>query len=158
MHKIYTIVNNPRGTLYSKLLLYSLKTCKTFILVLRPTVFVNNSAKNAIDELKPYLIEKCAQSEWPGTKLLDSIALVYYFDLNKDSAEYLSNASTDLFSWLLPNLPEDLCLLRDNGNPWLVSTSHEKDAYLELTVAEKEELKRAIPDLVLKESTIPTKD
>jgi hypothetical protein len=151
MQKIYTIVNNPRGTLYSKLLLYSLKTCKTFILVLQPTIFVNNSAKNVIDELRPYLIEKCAQSEWPGTKLLDSTALVYYFDLNKDSAEHLSKASTDLYSWLLPNLPEDLCLIKDDGNPWLVTISHEKDAYLLLSEEEKNDLLLEIPELVVKE-------
>jgi hypothetical protein len=96
-------------------------------------------------------LEKCAQSEWPGTKLLDSTALVYYFDLNKDSAEHLSKASTDLYSWLLPNLPEDLCLIKDDGNPWLVTISHEKDAYLLLSEEEKNDLLLEIPELVVKE-------
>lgn len=155
---MYTLVSEPRGELYSKLLFYSLKLCKSFLLVIRPTVAVKNSAKNVIDELKPYLIEKKAQSEWPGTKLMDGEALVYYFHLNEESVKYLSHISDSLYSWLHPDLPEDLCLLRSDNKQWLVTIPHEKDSYIELTEEEKIELQKSIPELKLNEDNFKKVD
>lgn len=149
MSKIYTLVHEPRGELYSKLLFYSLKICNSFILVIRPTVAIKNSAKNVIDELKPYLIEKSAQSEWPGTKLIDGEALVYYFQLNEGSVKYLLHISESLYSWLHPDLPEDLCLLRPDKTPWLVTIPYERDGYFEITEEERGELQESIPELIV---------
>ncbi|MCL6592265.1 MAG: hypothetical protein K6U80_20260 [Firmicutes bacterium] len=55
--------------------------------------------------------------------------------------------SKKISDWKQPKLPEDLCLLRDNGTPWLISIAHENDMYLEISIEEKEALINNIPDI-----------
>ena len=149
---IYTLVTEPKNELYSKLLIKALKSCNSFIFVVRPTISTEKSVQKIIDDLQQYLIKKSAESEWPGTKLINDTALVYKFQLNKETTQYLVNVSSSLYSWLQPDFPEDLCLLRENGKPWLTTISHEKDAYLLLSEEEKEEILTEIPELILKEA------
>ena len=44
-----------------------------------------------------------------------------------------------------PELPQDLCLLRGNDDPWLVTIAHETDGYLRLSPEEKLRLVEALP-------------
>jgi hypothetical protein len=55
-----------------------------------------------------------------------------------------------LFSWLAPNLPEDLALMRPDGNVWLASIAHEMDAYVELADEEHRTLTARLPSLELR--------
>jgi len=65
--------------------------------------------------------------------------------------EVLTKSASGLYDWVQPSLPEDLCLLRPDETPWLVTISHERDAYLVLDAKEHVELVREIPELTLKE-------
>jgi hypothetical protein len=51
-----------------------------------------------------------------------------------------------LFEWVTVG-PEDPCFFRANGQVLLVTTSHERDAYMYLTEAEHETLERDFPNL-----------
>jgi hypothetical protein len=152
MKYIYTFINEPNGKTYTNLIRYSLKFCSSFLLILRPSVLIESSGLKIINELQPYLIKKSVESEWPGTKLLGNDAVVYNFKLNSETVEFLTYITSSLYSWLQPNLPEDLCLLTDEGDPWLVTISHEKDGYLRVSDEEKENIIKEIPELVLKKS------
>jgi hypothetical protein len=77
------------------------------------------------------------KTEWPGTTLYEGeTALVDEYSLTWDSAEVLADAADRLYAWVQPTLPEDLSILRSDGEAWLVSIGHEKEAFLCLTAEE----------------------
>jgi hypothetical protein len=149
--KTFDIITEPKDETYRKLILHSLNYCDSFFLIIRPTVSVKETVHKIINELQPYLIEKSAKSELPGIKLHNDSALVYKFHLNKETTNYLIKVASKLYSWQLPDLPEDLCLLGKNGEPWLTTISYESDSYLVITEDEKKEILKEIPGLVLEE-------
>lgn len=57
--------------------------------------------------------------------------------------EVLKGCAQSVFEWLQPALPEDLCLLRDNGAPLLTTIAHEKLALLELSASDRASLLRS---------------
>jgi hypothetical protein len=59
----------------------------------------------------------------------------------------LKKATNALYGWVQPELPEDLCLLRDEKEAWLVSIAHERDSYLCLSEDERSRLLDALPQL-----------
>jgi hypothetical protein len=61
--------------------------------------------------------------------------------------EQLALAADGLFDWVEPRLPEDPCLLREDGTAWLTTIAHERDAYFTLTPEERDQLLREVPDL-----------
>ena len=69
--------------------------------------------------------------------------------MRPETAKILGEAVEGLFDWIEPELPEDLCILRPDGSPWLVTISHEQDAYFQLSDKEKGELTELVPDLRL---------
>jgi hypothetical protein len=52
-----------------------------------------------------------------------------------------------LYAWCQPERPENLCLLRSDGSPWMVSIAADRIAYLELTPFEKLLVGRSAPAL-----------
>ena len=69
------------------------------------------------------------------------------YDFVDGSADILVKAADGLFDWLEPRLPEDLCLLRSDGSPWLVTITHERDAYFVMSREEGLLLTSHIPSL-----------
>lgn len=145
----YNIVHQPQGDLYRRLIETALRRCTGFLVVVRKTVTLAVSARRTLKELDPFLEGTSEQAEWPGTQLTDGRAAVSRYRLNRDSAVVLSQAANGLYGWLQPELPEDLCLLRADGTPWLVTISHERDAFLVLASDEFDALRSALPDLQL---------
>lgn len=148
MKNIYSLVNEPVGDTYKKLILFALKYCDNFLFVKHHRKFESESVKNLIKALEPYLIIQKESNEWPGTISVEK-ATVYQYRLTSESADILINYANGLYSWNQVDLPEDLCLIRPDGNPWLVSITYEKDGYLELTEGEKQDLVKEIPELIL---------
>jgi hypothetical protein len=85
------------------------------------------------------MIASDQRSDWPGTSLLAGAALVNEYALEDASVSILTTTVAGLYEWVAP-LPEDLCLLRAGGAPWLVSVAHEQDAYIEATRGELRDL------------------
>lgn len=145
----YKLLDDVKGENYSQLLQQSLSYCSSFILVIRHSIGVNDSARDVLNRLKPFLIQRKERSEWPGTQLIDHTAQVRTFKLSPATATVLAETTRSLFSWTHPDLPEDLCLFREDGEPWLVTIAHEKDGYLILSPDERTALTKAIPSLQL---------
>ena len=148
MKEVYDVLSEPEGEMYRKLMDYSLTACDTFFFVVQDFKW-DDSARKIRMELNPFLQRKSIESEWPGTKLGPGPggAVVYRYKLSPESVAILKNVAQGLYNWVQPRLPEDLCLLRPDGSPWLVTISHERDSYLELTSQEKDHLLAAIPEL-----------
>lgn len=132
--KEYNIIKEPSGGIYTELLNYSLNACDKFSLVER-NFEKSDEFQKAMEILDKFLIQKEKTNKWPGTELLGSLdyGMVNYYELNHKSVDILLNLSNRLYDWNYPERPEDLILIRKDGNPWLVTISHEEDAYFEMT-------------------------
>ena len=107
--------------------------------------FINGQM--VLDRLDPYLSEKKMQSQWPGTILLDSKELVFKYAICREFIDEIKKASMGVYSWIQPDLPEDLCLMRADKTPWFYSVAHETESYLELSDDEFALLKTSIPEI-----------
>jgi len=111
----YNLLDDVKGEAYAQLLQQALSYCDSFILVIRHSIDVNQSAQAVLNRLEPFLIKREECSEWPGTQLFDDTAQVNRFQLSPASESVLIEVAEGLFSWTQPELPEDLCLFRVNG-------------------------------------------
>lgn len=144
----HDIICEPSGSDYTELIKFCSGIASTGLVVVNEPQALALPAETFLNALSPHLIEARATSEWPGTKLYSRSAWVYYFRINRECCELLLRSATSLYSWIEPNLPEDLCLLRKSGHPILVTISHEHDAYLELGQLEASALRnRTSPSL-----------
>jgi len=121
---------------------------ETLLLVVRNDVDLEEKGRAVLAKLAPYLLDVTHRSAWPGTRLLDDTAAVHRFRFNFASAEIVKDAATRLYDWVQPELPEDLCILRGEGTPWLVTITHEKYSCLYLNEEEYEQFGRTVPTLV----------
>jgi hypothetical protein len=142
-----TLIGEPTGQLYTRIVGYAATVCDSAILVVQNTVALQATGKEVLELLEPNLKERNMRCEWPGTKLLDGAALVLQYWLTEACVEILKASSTGLYGWCQPELPEDLAFLRSDGAPWLVSTAHEREAYFCLEEDELLALLEAIPQL-----------
>jgi hypothetical protein len=78
-------------------------------------------------------------------------AHIYRYSAIPEFAHLLKNATDSLYLWQQPFLLEDICFIRDDGNPIFVTISHEKDAYLELDEHEYKDIIPILPSLELSE-------
>jgi hypothetical protein len=145
--KYFTLMTEPRGDVYRRLLQYAAGECAVALLVVRPTLPLSVTGENVLARLKTYLQEKTESSEWPGTTLLDEVAWVFRYRYAPECVAVLARAAGALYSWKQPRLPEDLCLLRADGDPWLVSIAHEKDSYVFVSEDEKARLLATVPHM-----------
>ena len=145
--KVIEFRSEPKGRLYRMLLDQAAKTCPAFLLVRRPAEPLSPSGDDVQKRLSAFLISEKQSSGWPGTQLLGHEATVFKYEFRPDSLKILTRSASRLFQWRQPELPEDLCLLRQDGSPWLVSIAHESDAYLELSGDEERQLSAEMPEL-----------
>ena len=97
--------------------------------------------------MKPFQIEIKRSSRWPGTELFGNKATIYSFQSLPELSKILKEAVNSLYSWVQPDLPEDLCFLRSDNTPLLITIAHENWSSLDITDREKEELEKVTPDL-----------
>src|SRR5687767_7695832 len=142
---VYNLSADITGEAYASLLQEALSACESFTLVVRHSMDLDDSERKVLNRLQPFLIAQEEKSEWPGTQLLDSTAQVNSYELTPLAAEVLAEAASGLFSWTQPELPEDLCLFRAGGEPWLVTTAHEEDGFMVLSAEEAKALTKEFP-------------
>lgn len=132
------ICSDPRDDVYKNLIDLAFDVCNEFILVVRkePGLFMNNQGMLILDKLKGSLKEMKKQSEWVSEKLAGNTANVYYYKTDSLAREIIKNASNSLYSWVHPNLPEDLCFIKD-GKPWLINIAHEYESCIKTDCEEE---------------------
>lgn len=144
----YPFVLEPRGLTYRKLLDFSINECTTALMVVRPSISLSPDAQNVINSLGTFLLSEKESHAWPGTELVGGEpALVRTYRLEQTSAALLGKVADGLYDWIQPDLPEDLCLLRADDTPWMVTIAHEKDSYLELTDKELYKLQDSVTNI-----------
>lgn len=144
---MYNLSNIPSKTVYKKVLEMGLRQCTQAIFIARKNYKLDESALALIKEINPYLIHKTENSKWPGTTLLKGTAVVYYFRYIETVCQLLNSKANTFFDWVHPKLPEDLCLIRENGAPWFVTISHETDCYFDINENEAILIENDIPEI-----------
>lgn len=104
-------------------------------------------AEKVIEELSPFLVERFFSNEWPGTRIYEGKAEVFYFNLTSASASILKKHASSLYQWKLPELPQDMSIMRNSKQPWLCNVAHDDFSTLFVTPEEKNELLKVIPEL-----------
>jgi hypothetical protein len=145
--KTYDLLAEPAGGLYHGLLDFAASLCPLALLVIRPEMDLAEGGRRLLASLEPFVDSRMKSSSWPGTELLGDQAELVYFRLESGSSRFLKGAVQGLYGWQQPELPEDLCLLRADREPWLTTIAHESDASLQLTDWEKAQLLKALPQL-----------
>jgi len=142
---VYNLQIEPSEKEYKNLLDYASVDCRYALIVIRDTIRLSFHGQKIMGKLSNYLHKEQQTDQWPGTKLLDRKARVLEYHYVPEVAEIFKTNTSKLFQWLQPDLPEDLCLLREDETPWLVTISHEKDAYFVLSEKEKDNLFSSLP-------------
>lgn len=127
---MFRILSEPADESCRGLLRLALEHCETFTLVLKRTkVGRGINAKRMESRLKRFSIEEDWVKSWGGTHLMKGAARLGRYRLCEESLELLGEVP-GLYSWCLPQLPEDLDFYRADGRPFLVSSGHEREAML----------------------------
>lgn len=143
-----TIVTEPRGPMYRRLLEVALRYCNEGLVVTRESLGVGPTARAMLAALAPHMRAVEQRSEWPGTVLYGEHATIHRFRYDLQTADLLLAQSTGLYDWRQPDLPEDLCLLSQD-TPWLVTVAHERDAYLDVPASDLQGVMRSLEDIHL---------
>ncbi|OLD52751.1 MAG: hypothetical protein AUI58_01525 [Chloroflexi bacterium 13_1_40CM_2_70_6] len=158
----YNLTVEPRGQTYKNLLTAALPYCDEFLFVDVPWARKGKlessfqvRARELVRELEPHLVRVERSMSWPGTVLserrgLDIRAYVYRYRFEPKSLSILTRVADRLYEWCWPELPAGLCLLRADGEAWLVTMADHDDCYLTLTKDEAAELARVVPGLNLR--------
>lgn len=145
--KIVSLQEEPKELIYEQLISWGSTVCSEAILVVRQSMPLDEFGLDFLAQTTPFLKKKLQSQSWPGTHLLGKKAWVYHYYLVPEFKEILLQTTSYLYKWLQPKLPEDLCLIRSDGEPWLVTISHEKDSYLILSEDEVEKIFLELPSL-----------
>jgi len=160
--EIYDITSEPKGELYRQLLTVALRHCDEFLFVDVPgpnygenDTSLQAGARDLVQELRPHFVKLEKSKSWPGTILsehprVDVYARIHYFRLDLRSVAILARVADHLYAWRWPELPTDLCLLRPDGDAWLVNIAADEESYFQVTKEEAEELTRIMPELKVK--------
>lgn len=143
---IYNILIEPTGQNYYGLLDYALGRYTFFLLVTeKKTKQLSLRGKKLLGELRPNIYRVQLKSEWPGTIIYGGEAMVYTYHFTPESAAILKDRANGLYQWQIPELPDDLCLLRADESPWLVNIAHERDSFFNLKSDEMRCFLKALP-------------
>jgi hypothetical protein len=146
----YQCLVEPCDASYRDLLSTSLRCCGRVGLVIRDTLPTSARLHTLIRELEADLETADERNEWPGTRLIGGLATVYEYRWNHKTSALVGHAATGLYSWVQPDLPEDLHLYRDAScEPWMLSIAHEQYAPLRLTTDEFHLVQATVTDLKL---------
>jgi hypothetical protein len=143
----YALKRELKGGLYREVLEYSLLHCASAVVVVRSHISLSENAKSFLRRVEPFLLGDEAESPWLGAQLFDAQSHFKRFVLSPESLQIVFDFSKKLYEWEQPVLPEDFSLFRANGQDWLVTMSHTRQAYLSLTREERAAIVVAIPKL-----------
>jgi hypothetical protein len=153
--KVYDLKADPSHDLYRGLIDFAPRICPLGLLVVRPGMELTEEGRGFLAALRPYVESEERSNRWPGTELYDAEATLFYFRLEPGSSRLLKAATDHLYGWCHPELPEDLCFLRADREPWLGTIAHEEDGFFNLTEWEMRQLLHALPALRIAPSAQP---
>ena len=105
---------------------------------------VANSVSQLFEEMKDFLIDIVPSYSFEHTEY-GARGEVYLYECNDHTRKIIRNKATGLYDWLLPELPEDLSFIDENGEAWFTTITHERMGGMSSENTDViEELKRVI--------------
>ncbi|MFC5448480.1 leucine-rich repeat domain-containing protein [Paenibacillus aestuarii] len=157
--RMYT---DPKGEAYEQVIDLAIRSSECFVLgeKLLTDDRVAGHYSKLLAALEPYLVKtiKIQRNHMDDViqmkKTYRSHAFytagTYYFYRCCDESGYiLKQMASRMADWVYPNLPEDLCFLKEGGGDYLYSVVHEQMYGLDVTDTEAIELMDRIPGLFL---------
>lgn len=136
------------GDLYRQCLRLVAAQSHEAYLIVRHSVPLSALGARIVEDMHAFERTREETTSWPGTQLLggDSATRIVCRPDGRflDWALSLTGA---LYEWGQPDLPEDLGFLRSDGSVWLASISHERDAFMDLSLEEHHDLDVHVPAL-----------
>ena len=135
--KTYDLLDEPTGPDYAGLLECALVQCTTAVLTVPP---------GEMDPEGQATVESLARFQ--QAKSITAAGSLVRYALSRESVTVLQEATGGLYGWQHPGLPDNLCLYRGDGSPWLVSSAGAHIGYLEVSPFEKLLIGRTAPGLI----------
>ena len=133
MREFY-INEDVTGTTYIELIRFLAKRSGYVMFVITISGYMSSHCNLVLKRLTSFDCKKAQVNNWPGTVLLDgSSATAYTVPVSNPLIELISTINTSLFSWKLPNFPEDICFFRSDNSVIFSSTTHEDFATINMT-------------------------
>ena len=134
---VYDIIEEPTDSSYDALLEFCGQHAPECSLVCRDNLLPAQTAADFLAAASGHLIRSADQNSWPGTKLSEGTALVFWYRVTAELIALLKRSARGLYEWQVDrSLPEDLAFYRADQSVLMGSISHERDAWLELSVEE----------------------
>ena len=144
---LYLLKTEPSPGAFCDIFDHAVDRCGFAVAVVRPLSRMSPRGEEVLKRLEPFLAEKKVSNKRPGSKVLAENALLYKYKYGAPFSDAVQELNDHLYNWLQPNFPEDICLLRENEEPWFVSCSNKKVSYFSLAEPEKNELVQKIPEM-----------
>jgi hypothetical protein len=141
--KCYVFSAEPSGPTYDALIDFCCSAAARMMFVVQDP---HPSIEQKLTHFRSDFINEERVREWPGTILHDGEATAYWHTVTPRLQQTLKAQADRLFAWV-GYMPEDPCFFRVDGQVLLVTTSHERDAYLMLTDAEHMMIQQTFPAL-----------
>lgn len=134
------LYSDPKGEAYKQIIDLAIQNSACFVLGEKMPVFVNKSScpyANVLKALEPYLIQKIIVpdnrtdqveqlNQTYRSHAFYTTGTYYLYKCCEESGDVLKEMANRLSDWIFPNMPEDLCFLKEGGGDYLYSVVHEK--------------------------------
>ncbi|MBD0384656.1 leucine-rich repeat domain-containing protein [Paenibacillus sedimenti] len=158
--RMYT---DPKGEAYEQVIDLAIRKSECFVLgekIWNPADVVRGNYTSVLEALEPYLVKTIVIQ---GDNMDEVIQIrntyrshafytagtYYFYRCCEESGNLLKQMANRLSDWIYPNLPEDLCFLKEGGGDYLYSVVHEHMYGMEVTEEEAIELMDQITGLFL---------
>ncbi|MWC29910.1 leucine-rich repeat domain-containing protein [Paenibacillus sp. MMS18-CY102] len=156
--RMYT---DPKGEAYEQVIDLAIRNSECFVLGEKMLDGVGRSQYTSeLEALEPFLVKSIViQGD-----IMDDVTQIrntyrshafysagtyYFYRCCEESGNLLKQMANRLSDWIYPNLPEDLCFLKEDGGDYLYSVVHERMYGLEVTEEEAIDLMDQITGLFL---------
>lgn len=159
MLRMYT---DPKGEAYKQVIDLAIQNSECFVLGYKMGVLPSEDQKylSVLEAFKPYLMKKIVIQNNNRDEVLQireayrshafySSGTYYFYKSCEESGLLLKQFAGSLSDWIFPNLPEDLCFLKKDGEDYLYSVVHERMYGINVTENEAIELMDQITGLFI---------
>ncbi|PZD93099.1 leucine-rich repeat domain-containing protein [Paenibacillus sambharensis] len=153
---------DPRGEAYRQVIDLAVRNSERFVLGEKGRFPADGGWRRynpILEALEPYLVETI---KLPGSnreeirQMMETYSSAFYtegtyyiYACCEESGAVLKQAANRLSDWVYPDLPEDLCFLREGGGDYLYSVVHEDTYGMDITEEEAVVLMERITGLFL---------
>ncbi|CAM3399433.1 leucine-rich repeat domain-containing protein [Paenibacillus lupini] len=157
--RMYT---DPRGEAYKQLIDLAIRNSECFVLGEKmPVDMAECRCIKVLEALEPYLMKTIVIENGNMDEVIRirnsynshafyTAGTYYFYRCCEGSGNLLKQLANRFSDWVYPNLPEDLCFLKDGGGDYLYSVVHEDMYGLEVSEEEAIDLMNRMTGLFLK--------